>query len=62
MEESKLGLDYILVRRKWRNSVHNTEAYNTFSTIGSDHRVVSANVRLSLRVTKHAKKVRYDWK
>ena len=55
-------LDYILVRRKWRNSVHNTEAYNTFSTIGSDHRVVSANVRLSLRTTKHAKKVRYDWK
>ena len=23
-------LDYILVRKKWRNSVHNAEAYNSF--------------------------------
>ena len=35
-------LDYILVRKKWTNSVHNSEAYNSFKTIGSDHRVVSS--------------------
>ena len=55
-------LDYILVRRKWRNSVHNAEAYNTFSTVGSDHRVVCAKIKLSLRISKVAKKMKYDWK
>ena len=60
--ESQRQLDYILVRRKWRNSVQNAEAYNTFSTVGSDHRVVTANMRLSLRTSKNARKVMYDWK
>ncbi len=54
-------LDYILVRRKWRNSVRNAEAYNTFSTLDSDHRVVAANVKLSLRVPKPNIRVKYDW-
>ncbi|XP_072039109.1 craniofacial development protein 2-like [Amphiura filiformis] len=42
-------LDYILIRRKWRNSLQNAEAYNTFASVGSDHRIVSARIRLSLR-------------
>ena len=54
-------LDYILVRKKWRNSVHNAEAYSSFSSVGSDHRVVSAKLQLSLRTAKHARKIRYDW-
>ena len=54
-------LDYILVRKKWRNSVHNAEAYNSFCTVGSDHRVVTAELQLSLRTAKHAQKTRYDW-
>ena len=33
-------LDYILVRRKWRNSILNAEPYSSFSSVGSDHRVV----------------------
>ena len=49
-------------RRKWRNSVQNAEAYNTFSTVGSDHRVVCAKIKLSLRISKAAKKIKYDWK
>nr|CAD11456.1 AP1 endonuclease [Paracentrotus lividus] len=48
----KRQLDYILVRRKWWNSILNAEPYNTFCTVGSDHRVVSMRVRLSLRVPK----------
>jgi exonuclease III len=55
-------LDYILVRRKWRKSIHNAEAYNTFSTLGSDHRPVIARIRLSLRTAKQARKIKYDWK
>ena len=54
-------LDYILVRKKWRNSVKNAEAYNSFNTARSDHRVVTANVRLSLRVPKAKARVKYDW-
>ena len=45
-EGNQYQLDYILVWRKWRNSVKNAEAYSTF---GSDHRIVSARIKLSLR-------------
>ncbi len=55
-------LDYILVRKKWRNSILNAEPYSTFSSVGSDHRVVSMRVRLSLRAPKPSPKIRHDWK
>ncbi|KAK1874666.1 Craniofacial development protein 2 [Dissostichus eleginoides] len=55
-------LDYILVRQKWRNSILNAEPYSTFSSVGSDHHVVSMRVRLSLRVPKPNPKIRHDWK
>ena len=58
---SKCPLDYILIRRKWRNSMLNAEAYNTFASVGSDHRIVSARVRLSLRNSKTlARKKQHD--
>ena len=40
------------MRRKWKNSILNTEAYNTFASVGSDHRIVSTRMRLSLRKSK----------
>lgn len=55
-------LDYILVRRKWRNSVTNAELYSSLGTVGSDHRVVSLRVRRSLRVPKPSLRIRYDWR
>ena len=55
-------LDYVLIRKKWRNSLLNAEAYNSFCSVGSDHRVVSARIRLSLRTAKQPRKIRYDWK
>ncbi|XP_029288535.1 craniofacial development protein 2-like [Cottoperca gobio] len=55
-------LDYILVRRRWRNSILNAEPYSTFNSVGSDHQVVSMRVRPSLRVPKPSLKTRYDWK
>lgn len=59
----KAQLDYILCRNKWRNSITNTEAYNTFGSVGSDHRIVVSRVRLSLRsnTKKPEKKVILDW-
>lgn len=55
-------LDYILVRRKWKNSILNAEPYGTFNSVGSDHRVVSMKVRLSLRVPKPSPRKHHDWK
>ena len=48
---------------KWKNSALNCEAFNTFYTVGSDHRIVTAKVRLSLRQNKPSttKKSQYDW-
>ncbi len=61
---NKCQLDYILTNKKWQNSILNTEAYNTFSSIGSDHRVVTARVKLSLRANGKTppRKTKYDWK
>ena len=62
MSGTKSQVDFILVNKKWKNSVKNCEAYNTFSSMGSDHRIVSAKVKLSLRTAKAPKlKPKYDW-
>ncbi|XP_061774103.1 craniofacial development protein 2-like [Nerophis ophidion] len=55
-------LNYILVRKKWRNSILNAEPYSTCSSVGSDHRVVSMRVCLSLRVPKPSTKIQDSWK
>ena len=58
-------LDYILCRKKWRNSVHDARSYSSFSTVGSDHRIVSSKIKLSLRVSKKSKPhpmKSIDWK
>ena len=59
----KAQLDYILVNKKGKNSALNCEAYNSFTSVNSDHRIVSAKIRLSLRVHKNKgrKKVNYNW-
>lgn len=59
---TKSQIDYILVRKKWRNSLKNTEPYNFFSSLGSDHRAVICRIKLSLRKTKTApRRVIYDY-
>ena len=59
----KHQLDYILVRNKWSKSIKNCEAYNTFISLGSDHRIIVSNVILSLRASKQIAKRRpkYVW-
>ena len=59
---TKTQIDYILIRKKWKNSVNNTEPYNYFHSIGSDHRAVLSDIRLSLRKAKTPpRKINYDW-
>ena len=58
-------LDYVIFRKKWRNSVKDSRAYSSFSSVGSDHRIVSSTVKLSLRLSKKAKPhpmKTIDWK
>ena len=55
-------LDYILIRKKWLNSLINVEAYGSFASIGSDHRIVSARIKLSLRkAATTSGRVMHDW-
>ena len=60
---SKAQIDYLFINKKWKNSAMNCEAYSSFEGVSSDHRIVTAKIRLSLRknaprtaTTKH-----YDW-
>ena len=40
----------------------NCEAYTSFSRIGSDHRIITAKVKLSLRSNKkRTKRIKHDW-
>ena len=59
----KAQLDLILINRKWINSAMNCEPFNSFNTVSSDHRIVTATIRLSLRANKpkSTKNPRYNW-
>ena len=60
---SKAQIDYVLINKEWKNSAMNCEAYSSFESVPSDHRIVTAKIRLSLR--KNAKRTattkHYDW-
>ena len=60
---SKAQIDYVLIKKKWKNSAMNCEAYSSFESVSCDHRIVTAKIRLSLR--KNAKRTattkHYDW-
>ena len=60
---SKAQIDYVFINKKWKNSTMSCEAYSSFEGVSSDHRIVTAKIRSSLRkkatwtaATKH-----YDW-
>ena len=60
---NKVQLDYIMNNRKWKNSSKDCRAYGSFESIASDHRIVSAHLKLSLRSNKKKtiKTPIYDW-
>ena len=51
------------MNKKWNNSALNCKAYSSFEGVSSDHRIVTAKIRLSLRrnVAKTTTTVHYDW-
>ena len=60
---SKAQIDYVLINKKWKNSAINCEAYSPFECVSSDHRIVTAKIRVSLRknATRTATTKYYDW-
>ena len=63
MNNRKTQVDYIiLINRRWKNSLNNNETYNSFGSIGSDHRLVTAKLKMTFRKSKTPKKNKlYDW-
>ena len=61
--KSKAQIDYVLINKKWKNSAMNCEAYSSCEDVSSDHRIVTAKIRLSLRrnATRIATTKLYDW-
>ena len=60
---SKAQIDYVFINKKWKTSAMNCEAYSSFEGVSSDHRILTAKIRLSLRkkATRTATTKRYDW-
>ena len=42
-------IDFIMYRKRWRNSFNDCQAYSSSNPVGSNHRIVTATVQLSLR-------------
>ena len=47
---TKALIDYVFINKKWNNSSLNCEAYSSFEGMSSDHLIVTAKIRLSLRI------------
>ena len=63
VNNSKARIDYVFINKKWKNSAMNCEAYSSFEDVSSDHRIVTAKIRLSLRKnpTRTVTTKYYDW-
>ena len=57
------AIDFVFINKKWKNSEINCEAYSSFEGVSSDHRIVTAKIRLSLRknATRIATTKHFDW-
>ena len=63
LNNSKPQLDCIFISKKWITSPLNCETYTSFEGTSSDHRIVWAKIRLSLRrnTKQTTKALRRDW-
>jgi hypothetical protein len=55
-------IDFCLYRKRWRNSIKDCQAFSSANPIGSDHRIVSTKIRLSLRVPKIVRRKKLNWR
>ena len=60
---TRTQLGYILINSKWKNSVTNCEVCSSMAIVKPDHRIITIQVRISLRANIKIKKIsQYDWK
>ena len=61
--KTKAPTDYVFIIKKWNNSAVNCKAYSLFEGVFTDHRIVTAKIRLSLRknATRTTTTAHYDW-
>ena len=59
----KAQIDNVFMNKKWKISAMNCEAYSSFEGVSSDHRIVTAKIRISRRknATRTATTKHYDW-
>ena len=59
----KTPIDYVLIYKKWNNSALNCEAFSSFEGVSTNHWIVTAKIRLSLRKndTRTTTTNHYDW-
>ena len=59
----KSQIAFLIINKKWKNSIINCRAYNYFISIASDHRILTTKIKLSLRANKKkcSKNKPYDW-
>ena len=60
---AKAPIDSIPINKKWNYSALNCEAYSTFYDVSTDHRIVTAKIRLRLRrnMDRTTSTVQYYW-
>ena len=60
---TKAQIYSVFINKKWNNNALNCEAYSSFECVSSDHRIVTAKIRLILRnnTTGTTITVHYDW-
>ena len=60
---NKAQIDNVFINKKWKNSAINCGAFSSFEGVSSDHRIVTAKIRLTLRknATRTATTKHYDW-
>ena len=60
--KTKAQIDYVFISKKWNNSALNCEAYSSFEGVSTDHRIVTAKIRLNLQKNAtRATTIHYDW-
>lgn len=54
-------IDYIIYRKRWRNSVHDCQAHTSSVAIRGDPNIVTATIKLSLRASRKVSKRQPCW-
>ena len=60
---TKTQIDYVFIKKKWNNCALNCETYSSFEGVSSDHWIITAKIRLSLRrnAARTTTTVHYEW-